>query len=120
MKNLSIVLIIGLLLGLSGCAGGLTGSKSAFAPKFRVQNARATEASLQVKTSGGNTININNVMPGTTSLYQEVTSGRVDVTVMIKGESNNPYSGSFFAVGNQTFTVTIANTMPPTVTVVSP
>jgi len=83
-------------------------------PKFRVQNERGTNASLQVKTSGGNTININNVQPGQTTEYQEVAEGVVQVTVTIQGETGD-FKGSFDAQKNRLFTVAVANTTPPAV-----
>jgi len=88
-------------------------------PKFRVRNDRATDASLQVKTSGGNTININNVAPGTTSAYQEVATGQVDITVTIQGQSGQ-YTAGFLAQINQSYTVVVANTTPPSINVISP
>ena len=88
-------------------------------PTFRVRNDRATDASMQVKTSGGNTININNVKPGVTTAYQGVAPGQVDITVDIQGESGQ-YTASFVAAANQSFTVVVANTTPPTISVVSP
>ena len=88
-------------------------------PKFRIRNDRATDANLQVKTSGGNTININNVKPGTTSDYQEVATGQVDITVTIQGQSGQ-YTASFLAQINQSYTVVVANTTPPSINVISP
>lgn len=87
--------------------------------KFRVQNNRATDASLQVKTSGGNTININNVKPAATSDYQEVATGQVDITVNIQGVSEQ-YTAGFRAEINQSYTVVVANTTPPSINVISP
>ena len=88
-------------------------------PTFRVRNDRATDASLQVKTSAGNTININNVQPSTTSDYQGVATGQVDITVTTKGLSD-PYTASFLAQINQSYTVVVANTTPTAINVISP
>lgn len=88
-------------------------------PKFRVHNQRTTDASLQVKTSGGNTININNVKPGTFSEYQAVAKGQVDVTVTIQGESGD-FKASFIADNNKSFTIVVFNTTTPTVGIISP
>ncbi len=121
MKYFSFTLIVVLLLSLSGCAGAsIPGKNGGISPRFRVQNTCKTDAILQIKTSGGNTININNVAPGTISAYQEVAPGIVEVTIMIQGDSNNPYIGTFVAVYNQTFTIVVKQTTPPSVTVVSP
>ncbi|HEY9784533.1 MAG TPA: hypothetical protein V6D17_03955 [Candidatus Obscuribacterales bacterium] len=72
-----------------------------------------------MKTSGGNTININNVKPGTTSAYQEVATGQVDITVTIQGE-NGSFTASFVAGINSSYTIVVANTTPPSVSVISP
>lgn len=113
MRLLASVLSICLFFGLISC------SSDPKPPQFRVKNDRDTNASLQVKTSAGNTININNVLPGTTSAYQGVAAGQVDITVSIQGEPDD-YTASFMAVNDKTFTIVVAATTPPTVTVVSP
>ena len=38
---------------------------------------------MQVKTSGGNTININNIEPGATSEYASYASGQVTFTITV-------------------------------------
>ncbi len=122
MKYLSLVIAAFLLISISGCAGGgfVPSKQGGIPPTFRVQNTCNSDASLQVKTSGGNTININNVAPGTISAYQNVEPGIVEVTVVLQGQTNNPYTGTFVAVNNQTFTVVLKPTTPPSITVVSP
>ncbi len=106
------VLSIAILLGTSGCSTDPEDTP----PKFRVRNERATSASLQVKTSGGNTININNVAPGVTTEYQEVAEGTVQVTVTVQGLQTD-FEGTFEAQKNRLFTVAVANTEPPSVRV---
>jgi hypothetical protein len=86
--------------------------------KFRVRNDRGTDASPQVKTSTGNTINIDNVKPGATSAYQKAATGQVDVTVTIQCETGI-FTGGFFVQNNQAFTVVVANTTPPTIAILS-
>jgi hypothetical protein len=113
MNKLFSLIAILLLLGFVSC------SSDPKPPQFRVKNDRDTNASLQVKTSEGNTININNVAPGTTSAYQGVAAGLVDITVSIQGEVDD-YTASFIAVNDKTFTIVIAATTPPTVSIVSP
>ena len=113
MRRLVSFISICLLTGVLAC------SSDPKAPQFRVKNDRSTKASLQVKTSAGSTININNVEPGTTSAYQGVAAGVVEITVAITGEPD-PYTASFVALTDKTFTILISATTPPTVTVVSP
>jgi len=88
-------------------------------PRFRVRNDRTTDASLQVKTSGGNTININNVKPNTTSEYQEVATGLVEITATIQGQTGS-FTASFIAGVNSSYTVVVANTTPASVSIISP
>ena len=38
-------------------------------PSARIVNNGTSKASVQIKTSGGNTVNLNNVDPGTSSAY---------------------------------------------------
>ncbi len=57
-------------------------------PSARIINNGSEKASVQIKTSGGNTININNVDPGTSSAYDSYASGIVTFTITI---SNNVY-----------------------------
>ena len=113
MRYLHTILFCCLLVGILSCG------KDPSPPQFRVKNDRASKASLQVKTSAGNTVNINNVEPGSTSVYQQVAAGQVDITVQITGVSGD-YTSTFNAQNDQTFTIVVANTTPPTVNVVSP
>ena len=114
MKPFILILAAWLVVVLGSCS-----KSDPSPPQFRVQNNRTTNASLQVKTSGGSTININNVAPGTTSNYQQVATGQVDITVQIQGESGD-FTATFMALNDKSFTIVVANTTPPTVTVVSP
>ena len=107
MSIIAGIILAGMLLGCSTDPEDVP-------PKFRVHNERSTNASLQVKTSGGNTININNVQSGQTTEYQEVAEGIVQVTVTIQGETGD-FKGSFDAQKNRLFTVAVANTTPPAV-----
>ena len=113
MRYIILIAACWLTFGLASC------SDDPAPPQFRVKNERATKASLQVQTSNGNTININNVDAGTTSAYQGVAAGVVDVTVQITGETGD-FTASFTAINDQTFTIVVANTTPPTINIVSP
>lgn len=57
-------------------------------PRARITNNGTQKASVQVKTSGGNTININNVDPGTSSTYANYAPGQVTFTITV---ANNDY-----------------------------
>ena len=54
-------------------------------PRARILNNGSQKVSVQIKTSGGNTININNVDPGTSSDYSSYAAGQVTFTIKING-----------------------------------
>lgn len=82
MKTLKITLIILIssfvITGLFSCNKCRNEDPSA-----RIINDGTKDASVQVKTSGGNTININNVAPGTSSDYRTYAPGTVTYTITI-------------------------------------
>ena len=77
--------VIGLVVSQFGCS-----TDPEPPPRFRVRNDRTAKASVQVKTSGGNTININDVQPGQTTDYQNAAAGQIEATAGIQGESVSP------------------------------
>lgn len=52
-------------------------------PRARIINNGTEQASVQIKTSGGNTININNVPAGTASEYGSYAPGQVTFTITV-------------------------------------
>ncbi|MER2999168.1 hypothetical protein [Pontibacter populi] len=52
-------------------------------PRARVINQGTLEASVQIKTSNGNTENINNVMPNSTSAASSYAKGTVTFTITL-------------------------------------
>ncbi|MES2558211.1 MAG: hypothetical protein V4590_00615 [Bacteroidota bacterium] len=52
-------------------------------PRAKIINNGAQKASVQIKTSGGNTVNINNVDPGTASPNASYASGIVMFTIKV-------------------------------------
>ncbi len=52
-------------------------------PRGRVINNGTQKASVQIQTSGGNTVNINNVDPGTSSSYSSYAAGLVTFTIKV-------------------------------------
>lgn len=53
------------------------------APRARIINNGTQKASVQIQTSGGNTVNINNIEVGSTSDYSSYAAGQVTFTVKI-------------------------------------
>ncbi|WP_348744304.1 hypothetical protein [Tenacibaculum sp. 190524A05c] len=53
-------------------------------PRARVTNLGSEEVSVQVKTTGGNTENINNIEPGKASEFRSYSPGQVTYTIVLK------------------------------------
>ena len=86
-------------------------------PRFRVRNERNGKVNMQVKTSSGNTININDVQGGSTSGYQNTTAGTITATATIQGESVSPtatFNKSMYA----SYTIAVKNSTPPALEIV--
>lgn len=84
-------------------------------PSFRVKNDRPTKANVQIKTVN-NTVNLNDVQPGTVTNYQDVAEGRVEITAGIQNEEVSP-TGSFSAANDYNYTIVIVNGTPATIRV---
>lgn len=82
MKKIKLflpILLIGIaLVSLSSCRK-CRGED----PAARIINNGTIKASVQIQTSGGNTVNINNVEPGTKSLYSSYAPGQVQFTISV-------------------------------------
>ena len=52
-------------------------------PRARITNNGTQRASVQVQTSGGNTVNINNVAVGATSDYANYAAGQTTFTLKV-------------------------------------
>jgi hypothetical protein len=94
-------------------------SESSTPPQFRVHNIRLTKANLQIQTSGGNTININDVGHDSTTTYQSASQGLIEATATIQNETVSPTT-SFNAANGGSYTIVVDTTTPPTLKVVSP
>ena len=108
--KLLYVLIAGIVaLALAACSADED-------PAMRVRNDRGTKANLQIKTSGGSTININDVEPNQTTGYQNVSEGLIEATASIQNEPVSPAT-NFHASKNNKYTVVVAAGDPPTLRV---
>ena len=87
-------------------------------PQFRLYNAAANTADVQIKSSDGNTVNINGVAVGLTTAYQAVAAGNIDLTANVKNDPT-PATKSFPAEKGRTYTIKISGS-PPVLTVTSP
>lgn len=58
-------------------------------PRARIVNNGTAKASVQIKTLGGNTENINNIEPGYSSgTWRSFAAGTTEFTVAIQGEND--------------------------------
>lgn len=97
-KLFSAVLLFVAALFLTSC------SRCEDKPRARLINNGTEKADIQIKTSGGNTENINNVMPGTKSDYRSYSPGQVTYTVTV---ANTEYVKLFDVVTCHDYDVTI-------------
>ena len=101
MKRLMVVVVIIGLIFLS-CSDECEGEN----PSVQLVNNGTGKADIQIKTSGGNTENINNVEPGTSSVRKEFAPGEIEFTINIQGV-NDPLVYNLNVVHCYDYTVTI-------------
>ena len=82
MKNLRSLVVI-VLVGLTAFSMNSCKKCKGEDPRARIINNGTQKASVQIKTSGGNTVNINNVDPGTSSAYSSYAPGLVTFTITV-------------------------------------
>jgi hypothetical protein len=87
-------------------------------PQFRLSNAAANVADVQIKSSDGNTVNINGVAVGVTTAFQTTAAGRIDLTANVKNDPT-PAIATFTADNGRSYTINISGS-PPRLTVTSP
>ncbi len=105
LKSLAILV---LFAGLIGC--------SSDPPSVRVRNERANKANVQYKQANGNTVNINDVVGGQVTGFQDIVTGRTDVTAGIQNEDVSPTT-IFQAEEDNNYTIVVVNSTPPTLRV---
>jgi hypothetical protein len=83
MKKLTylsaIIVIITLAFIFNSCKKECSGEN----PRARILNGGTAKADVQVQTTGGNTININNVLTGTNSEYSSFAPGISTFTINV-------------------------------------
>ncbi|HEX9615133.1 MAG TPA: hypothetical protein VGA55_06485 [Bacteroidota bacterium] len=101
------ILSLGFFVLMSAC------TPEEAAPQFRVSNERGDKANVQIQTSGGNTININDVQAGQMTVFQSAPEGAVVATAVIQNEPVSP-TVTFYAWKDTRTTVTIQSGSTPT------
>jgi hypothetical protein len=81
-------------------------------PQFRIKNERTDKVNVQIQTTGGNTININDVESGITTAYQSAPEGDIVVTAVIQNVTTSPTATFFAAKDTRTTIVILAGTVP--------
>ena len=82
-------------------------------PRARITNNGTQRVSVQVQTSGGNTVNINNIDPGNSSDYASYAAGQATFTLKV---SNIDYAKSLDVSKCHEYTVAIDRNNVITVT----
>jgi hypothetical protein len=67
-----------------GCSDSCEGEN----PTVQLYNSGTGKADIQIKTSGGNTENLNNIEPGTYSEKRSFDPGEIEFTIAIQGEED--------------------------------
>lgn len=83
MKNIKIVMLALILAAFSLSTFSCKKKCKDENPNARIINNGTQKASVQIKTSGGNTVNINNVDPSTSSPYSNYAPGEVVFTITV-------------------------------------
>lgn len=84
--NLLIIMILVGIASLSSCKKKCSGEN----PTAKVLNAGTNKVSVQIKTSGGNTTNINNIEPNMASPEVSYAPGIVTFTITVGNSSIPP------------------------------
>lgn len=101
MRILAIV-ALAFLFVFAGCDNGCDKEN----PSVILVNNGTEKADIQIKTSGGNTENINNIQPGASSEKRTFAPGEIEFTVTIQG-AQEPVEYLLLADYCNAYTVTI-------------
>ncbi len=85
MKKIAYLFCISLLFLFLGCSDDCEGEN----PTVTLANNGTAKADIQIKTSGGNTENVNNIEVGTVSERRSFAPGTIEFTISIQGEEEN-------------------------------
>lgn len=85
-------------------------------PRVRVNNQRGEITDVQLKRQSGNTYNINDVVPNSTTGYIEVEVSNYEIDAKPEGSTGSATS-FFLAEEDKSYTVVVLNTTPPSIRV---
>ena len=81
MKRTMAIIFLFILILCAGCSDKCDGEN----PTVKLVNQGTGKADIQIKTSGGNTENINNVEIGASSETRSFAPGDIEFTIAIQG-----------------------------------
>jgi hypothetical protein len=89
MKNILLFILLALSVFTFSCSedvivGGCSGAQ----PRMQIVNHSSGKADVQIKTSGGSTENINNILSGKSSEWRDFAVGSTELTITIQGVAN--------------------------------
>ena len=85
MKKVILPLVFSILIFTIACSDDGCENQN---PTVKLVNNGTGKADIQIKTSNGNTENINNVEPGTSSEKRSFAPGDIEFTISIQGEAD--------------------------------
>lgn len=86
LSSLYLALVVLFIsIGFTGCSNSCNNEQ----PRARINNNGTDKASVQIKTSAGNTENINNIETGQISDWRSYAAGDIEFTVAIQGVSGD-------------------------------
>ena len=111
MRYISVLFLAGLLIISAGCSDDCNLEN----PTVRLVNYGTGKADIQIKTSGGNTENINNIQPGSSSPARAFAPGEIVFTIAIQGvETPVVYQLNVFFCMDYTITINPDNSVTGT------
>lgn len=105
IRGLTVLLLVILFVGCSSDP-----------PSARIRNERSNKSNVQLKQANGSTVNINDVAGGQVTNYQDLVTGRTEVTAVIQDENVSPTT-VFQADEDNNYTIVVVNSTPPTLRV---
>lgn len=79
-KTFFYLTVFTLTIFLTSCSSGCDNQN----PTAKVTNNGADKVSVQIKTTGGSTVNINNIDPNTSSTVESYAPGQVTFVIVLK------------------------------------
>jgi hypothetical protein len=108
MKIKQIAIIVFIFAFIFGCSDDCENEN----PTVLLLNNGTDKADIQVKTSGGNTENINNIEPGTFSEKRSFAPGEIEFTIAIQGVDDPiVYNLRVFYCNDYTVTINADNSV---------